>query len=68
MKMNESEGKHKRTWRDTYKNRMLNLRFPSIAAYERVKRAARLTGKSANSLVIDAAMRAAAEILRRPRD
>ena len=55
----------KKSWREQYRKRMLNVRFPSIPAYYRVKRAAGLEGDSVNSFVADSAMKAADKILNR---
>jgi predicted HicB family RNase H-like nuclease len=57
--------KGKRSWRETYKKRMLNIRFPSLAAYRQIKRAAALEGDSLNSFVVGRATSAADEIIRR---
>lgn len=52
------------TWRTHYRGRLLNLRFPSQAAMERVRRASRSEKQSINSFVSDAAIKAAEEILK----
>jgi hypothetical protein len=55
----------KKTWRDSYRKRMVNVRFPSVPAYYRVKRAASLEGDSVNSFIVDCVMKAADKILSR---
>ena len=55
----------KKSWREIYRKRMLNVRFPSVPAYYRVKRAASLEGDSVNSFVAESAMKAADKILSR---
>jgi hypothetical protein len=62
---NPTQAPEKRTWRDSYRKRMLNVRFPSVPAYYRVKRAARIEGDSVNSFIVDCATKRADKILSR---